>query len=386
MNVLIFPSWYPRTDNPLSGVFFREQAVALKKAGVNVYVLVLNCIGGIRYSLRNFTFKSKRHYYDDDGVKTYKIDYINYFPARYFPKLHYWYNGIVLKSFFRFIECSNTMQVDIVHIHSATNAGIYYYFSKIDKKYVITEHSTGYCEKLISPLQAKYLPFVFSHASRVITVGYGLKKDLSIYTSKSIDVIFNMVSMNKYFPTEDGNKKSFRFFSLGLDAHRKGMDILINAFARSSICKSAELYIAGLEQSEIESLKTIITNNDLMKNIQLSGKLSREEVAYYMYNSDCFVLTSRFETFGVVFIEAMYFGKPVIASMTGGPDTYITKETGLLVPVGDVGATREAMENIFFNYNKYDKEYIKKYAKDNFSEEIITKKIINIYHNVIGEK
>jgi glycosyltransferase involved in cell wall biosynthesis len=386
MNVLIFPSWYPSMDNPLNGVFFREQALALQKAGVNVYVLVLNCIGGIRYSLRNFVFKSKRHYYDDDGVKTYKINYINYFSSRFSPKLVYWYNGIVFKRFFKFIEHSNTIQMDIVHIHSATDAGIYYYFSKINRKYVITEHSTGYCEKLISPLQAKYLPFVFSSASHIIAVGNGLIKDLHTYTTKSIDIVFNIVSMNKYFPMEDSNKKSFRFFSLGLDAHRKGMDILINAFAGSPICKSTELYIAGLEQSEIASLKTIITDNDLMKNIQLSGKLSREEVAYYMYNSDCFVLTSRFETFGVVFVEAMYFGKPVISSMTGGPDTYITKETGLLVPVEDVSATREAMEKMFFNYNKYDKEYIKKYAKDNFSEEIITKKIINIYHNVIGEK
>ena len=258
-----------------------------------------------------------------------------------------------------------------------------FWASKLTNKYVITEHITTYSEKKLNLFQEKYLPNVFLSASRIIAVGNGLRKDISVYTSKPIEVIYNMISFDKCSIKKDMNKKLFRFFSLGMDAHRKGMDILLSAFCESEICRSAELIIAGLEQSEIVLLENIMGKCGV-NNIKLLKKLSREEVMYNIYNSDCFALTSRFETFGVVFIEAMYFGKPVIASITGGPDSYITEQTGLLVPVDDVSATRKALEQMFYNRKKYDDEYIKNYAIANFSKEVISRKLINIYKSVIN--
>jgi len=386
MNILIFPSWYPSPGNPLNGIFFRDQALALKKAGINIYVLVLNYIGGLRYSLKHLVFKTKRHYYNDNGINTYEISYINFFPKRFFPLFYYFYAGILFKNNFKYIEHSNKIQIDLIHIHSAIDAGLIYWASKVKKKYVITEHSTLYSEKRLSIFQKKYLQNVFSSANRIIAVGKGLRKDISIYTSRPIDIIFNMVSVDNCSVKKDMNKKLFRFFSLGMDAHRKGMDILLSAFCESEISTSAELIIAGLEQSEIALLENIKEKYDSKINIRLLNKLLREEAMYYMYNSDCFALPSRFETFGVVFIEAMYFGKPVIASITGGPDSYITAQTGLLVPTEDINATKKAMEQMFYNRNKYDDEHIKNYAIANFSEEVISKKLINIYEDVINKQ
>jgi glycosyltransferase involved in cell wall biosynthesis len=383
MNILFFPSWYPVIGNSLYGIFFREQALALKRAGINIYVLHLNN-KGIRYFLKRLEIKIKINVYNDDGINTYRVDYINLFPMKYFPLFNLFFNAIILRKYFFYIEKNNKIKFDIVHIHSAINAGMIFKMSNIKRKYIITEHSSAYSRNIITSFEKKYLHGVFSSAKQLIVVGDGLKKEISLYTSNQIDVIFNIVSMKKYKPQKDQKKKCFRFFSLGMNIINKGMDILVVAFCESQICELAELLIAGLNQSEIDILEEIKKKYNKGNNIQLLNKLTREEVAYNMYNCDCFALTSRFETFGIVFAEAMYFGKPVIASKTGGPDSFITMETGILVPIEDINLTREALEYMFYNKEKYNEEYIKNYAWDNFSEEVITKKIINVYNNVIN--
>ncbi|RYZ65226.1 MAG: glycosyltransferase, partial [Proteobacteria bacterium] len=66
------------------------------------------------------------------------------------------------------------------------------------------------------------------------------------------------------------------------------------------------------------------------------------------YNEcDIFVAPSRYESFGLVFLEAMVFGKPVIAGDAGGGPEVVTHEkSGLLVPPGDAGALGAALNRL----------------------------------------
>jgi glycosyltransferase involved in cell wall biosynthesis len=54
-----------------------------------------------------------------------------------------------------------------------------------------------------------------------------------------------------------------------------------------------------------------------------------------------------------------------------------------LVPVENIEATSRAMEAMYFNKDKYNSKYIKKFAVNNFSSDVITKKIINIYEKIL---
>jgi glycosyltransferase involved in cell wall biosynthesis len=381
LNILIFPSWYVKTDDPVSGIFFKEQAQALHQKGINVSVLALQKAYRLRSIIQYIRDKNKVNVYDDNGVKTYIVKYICFIPKN--AKCDLFIAAWHFKKYFKKIQNDLNIHFDLIHIHSALDAGIIYYLSKCKTKFLVTEHSTNYSKKNISPVQNKYLSNVFFSANAVIAVGNGLRKDITTYVEREIDVIFNLVFVNSYSPDLDKKKNKFRFFSLGTRIYNKGFDILILSFKKSSILDSCDLYIAGLNEKDIADLQSLVDKEGIADNVTILGRLSREEVSSYMYNCDCFVLPSRFETFGVVFAEAMSFGKPVIASITGGPDSYITPETGILVPVENIEATSKAMETMYFNRDKYNSEYIKNFAINNFSADVITEKIINVYKKIL---
>ena len=161
------------------------------------------------------------------------------------------------------------------------------------------------------------------------------------------------------------------------------MDLLIKAFYNNiEKLKQCELYIGG-DGPEYTNIKNMIKEYNLEDNIKLLGKLDREAVAKNMNNCDAFVLASRVETFGIVFIEAMIYGKPVIGTRTGGPDTFINKNNGIIVEVENVDELGTALVEMYNEATRYNEDDIIKYCYENFNEDIICKKIIDVYNTVL---
>lgn len=377
MKVLLIPSWYPDDKNPINGIFFKEQGEALSKRGIEVIVLTINLISLSEFGKRkDLGLKIS----DENGLKVYRYTNYNFFPRM--TELYLRFYGFIMNKLVKKIE-KEEIGIKLVHIHSALDAGIAYYFSRLNIPYVLTEHSTKYDRNLVKKSESKYLYKVFEGAKKVVVVGNGLREAISKYIDKDrVVIIPNMVSIEKKEQEVDFNKKGFRFFSLGLLNRKKGMDLLIEAFNKNrDKLNQCELYIGG-DGEERENLQKLIEEYGLNNNIKLIGKLSREEVAYHMSNCDCFVLASRFETFGIVYLEAMLYGKPVIATQTGGPDTFVNDENGILVPVDDTELLGDAIVRIVHEINHYDSKQISSYCNENFGEEAVCKKIINLYKDI----
>ena len=343
MNILILPSWYTTPENPTSGIFFKEQAQALQSyfdrfdIGSRVYVLAVETFS-VR-SIQQFVKRKRLKFSVEDGIPTLRTRFF-YIPK--VGKLNYLRCGKHVSSGIKKLQKRLNVQFDLIHIHSALEAGIWYYFSKLSIPYVITEHSSMYSRMLITKRQKSVLPKVFDNASKIIAVGNGLVSEITKYTEKKIEVIFNIVAPSFSYEIKGvmQNQKEFIFFSLGVNARTKGFDILLSAF-QDFIKKGnrARLVIAGLLPEEKEWLLSLGISDATLKNVELLGKLNRDEVKLYMSSCNAFILVSRHETFGVVFAEAMYCGKPVIASKTGGPDSFVNSTTGIIVPVENVEKT-----------------------------------------------
>ncbi|MDU1411446.1 MAG: glycosyltransferase [Clostridium sp.] len=382
MKIFLLPSWYPSKEKPLDGIFFKEQAEALVKDDVEV--VVINVVIKSLHDFGKEKNSGQLQCYTENGVKVYK--YVTY---NYFPKLTEFYLRYYGKTLYKVFNevCKLEGNPDLVHIHSAIDVGIAYTKSKLKFPYVITEHSTKYARNILNDTQKKYLKDVFQGAKDIMVVGTGLKREISKYVSENrIKIMYNPVIMPEIKIEKDESKDKFRFFSLGLLSNKKGMDALIKAYNKyKKELESTELYIGG-NGEEYNNLKSLIESYNLQENVHLLGALNRDEVSYHMKNCDCFTLASRFETFGIVFVEAMYYGKPVIGTRTGGPDSFVNDSCGILVDIDDIDAIGSAMVKIKNSYDNYDAEEIKKYCERNFSEKVIVNKVKNIYSEVIGEE
>ena len=162
----------------------------------------------------------------------------------------------------------------------------------------------------------------------------------------------------------------------------KGFDILIPAFKKADFGTKVSLKIVGKGEYE-EELLEIIKREELTEQIELIGSLNRKEIADLMKECDAFVLASRSETFGVVYIEALAAGLPVIATKCGGPEDFIDYFNGILVPIDDVDSLSKALLQMYDNVDNFDKKKISNDCKNRFAPLAVASQLYDVYTNVL---
>jgi glycosyltransferase involved in cell wall biosynthesis len=135
----------------------------------------------------------------------------------------------------------------------------------------------------------------------------------------------------------------------------KGYDRVLKAMALL-IKKMPELkYIIGGSYDEIEKKKIdeLIDELGLKDSVMITGFIPDETLNDYFQISDVYVMPSYNEGFGIVFIEAMYYGLPVIAgNKDGSVDALLNGKLGTLIDPMDIAALKNAIEDNFENTNK----------------------------------
>ncbi|MEM7017881.1 MAG: glycosyltransferase [Pseudomonadota bacterium] len=130
--------------------------------------------------------------------------------------------------------------------------------------------------------------------------------------------------------------------SVGRLVRRKDYPTLIMALKESGLTDT-ELLILG-DGPEKENLQQLVSELGMEDRVHFKGFVSDEEKFQYLSNADLFALVSLHEGFGLVYLEAMYCGLPVIAANEGGQtDILQSGVNGALVPVGNVEELSKAL-------------------------------------------
>jgi D-inositol-3-phosphate glycosyltransferase len=116
----------------------------------------------------------------------------------------------------------------------------------------------------------------------------------------------------------------------------KGIDILISAAAQLHEDENFRVLIVGGDgraEAELATLRALAERLDIDHHISFVGAVSHEELPTYYNAADVCVVPSYYESFGLVAVEAMACGVPVVASRVGGLTSTVSDgETGYLIP------------------------------------------------------
>lgn len=380
MKVLIIPSWYPNLNDNLTGIFFKEQAEALaKQSSISVNLININ-----ESSFRWLFNKNKIMFsYSHLNIKNVNTISVIYPIFERFPKL----TNIVRLFVFKFLFKKYIRKYgkpDIVHLHSFMHGHLALWIkNEYGIKYIITEHSTGFVSNLYNNEQLLYAKNIFLKADYRLSVSnefcnllenkFKLKFD---YFPNSVDTDFFNIDNVK------NQNEEFNFINIAFLDKKKNQRLLIEAFYEAFIDNNkVKLLIVG-DGPEYQNLKNLICEFKMENNIKLFGRANRDEIKNLLLKSDAFVLSSKYETFGVVLIEAMACGLPVLSTKCGGPESIITNnELGLLVENEDKKSLIEGLKKLY--EKNYNKQYIREYTKNNFSSHSVSVKLINIYKKII---
>jgi len=141
----------------------------------------------------------------------------------------------------------------------------------------------------------------------------------------------------------------------------KGIDVLLRAlgllfFRRPDLRSNVCLTVVGgaldpgddaPETEKIQELRRLVHQHRMEANVNFVGSLEQEQLAVYYAAADICAVPSLTESFGLVALEAMACGTPVVGTRVGGLQTLIEHgESGLLVPAGDYQALAQAMAQV----------------------------------------
>ena len=376
MHILILPSWYPTKNNKLSGIFFREQAETLAKQNINVGCIAINeSSPRYMFSKKELTFD-----FDDKNINGINAISVLYPIPNRFKSLRAVVRKIVFKILFsRYIKKHG--KPDLVHLHSFLYGELAIWIKKkYGINYIVTEHSTGFARDLYSEKELAFAKKVFVNSKYNICVSNEFKSLLENKLEVKFKYIPNSID-TQYFLPNVNNKNIFNFINIAFLDKKKNQDMLIEAFFKAfHYNKDVTLTIVG-SGSEYEKLKNSIEKLNMHQQIKLYGVADRKEVLELLQNSDAFVLSSQYETFGVVIIEAMSCGLPVVATKCGGPESIVVDDKlGKLV---DVNINDLSLGMLEVYNKKYDSKYIRDYVIENFSADVISLKLIKLYKDEV---
>lgn len=238
---------------------------------------------------------------------------------------------------------------------------------------------------------------VLSVAKSIICVSEGEKKVAveAGFPQEKITVVPNSVDLSRFEGLKTGSFKerygldTFLLF-VGRLAKNKGLEYLVKAMPE--ILKEfpdTTFILIGEDEGMKDRLSAQAEELGVPENIKFMGALDDTEVSQAFLDCEIFVLPSEFEAFGIVLIEAMASGKPVVATKVGGVP-YVVKdgEMGVLVDYADSIQLTEAVKELLGDEARRTTmgQAGKVHVEKNYAIEKVVDRLEGVYREVLGRE
>ena len=372
MNILEVSRGLPCAKYPMNGIFEWDQAKALAGAGHKVFFAAIDLRSVLR--VRKFGISHKII----EGIDVYEYSVPLGRVPSFLIKFFSWY---CLRKIIKRI--SKKDKIDIVHFHFAETVigSALKLKDKTGLDYIVTEHSSKVNADAVDKSVKQEIKKVYHCSKANIAVSPDFAETLRRLYDEKFVYIPNVVDLGVMGTVNRVEHNGYNFVSVGNLIPRKGMDVTIKAFKlfyREN--PNSSLTIVG-DGPQKENLEKLVRSENLSDCVTFCGRLTRDRIKEVFDKSDCFVLASKGETFGVVYIEAMAAGLPVIATKCGGPEGFVNDSNGVLVEINDVEKLADAMQEI--SLKSYNPDKLNRFCLENFAPEVIANKLTELINGVI---
>ncbi|WP_431064148.1 glycosyltransferase [Methylotuvimicrobium sp.] len=396
MRVFILPSWCPTADQPLSGTFFVEQAHEIARLWPG-WTVALCCfdlarcripwrpwhiLRFLRYALRTPRLVVEQA---QSGLHEYRV-WAPYLPR--FGRQSKWASTAKALSSQARVALEDFIErfgkPDLIHAHAVYPGGAA--AVALGREYGIavglTEHLGPFPPPALCLQNGDVMPLVtdtYASVSLCSAVSQALA-DRIVGLGMADEVAIMPNFLPDYFGSDHTNAPTqhdgFSFLSVGGPSHAKGTDVLLKALAQ--VDGNVTLRIVG-DGPGLPFFQQMVADLGLTGRVFWLGSVPRDKMPEHYQRCDAFVLPSRGETFGIAFIEALSFGKPLIATRCGGPEDIVHAGNGLLVPLDDIEALELAMQWMTEHTGSYDSEALRSDFLARFSSSAVVARLQQWY-------
>ncbi|UCD14106.1 MAG: glycosyltransferase family 4 protein [Thermoplasmatales archaeon] len=352
------------------------------------YTHVAELVKGIKANILIISGNTKKlGYHEEDGLTFFHI------PAKL--SIWDWYFINSIGSYKKVEKILKKHKIDLVHIHGPLFTFCDGLIRKIKTPRIMTIHY------ILKFKGNRILTFLYNRFIRWITRYVAKKVDkvicvneehIPIFTSwgierKKIVFIPNGINTEKFSPGKSDIKRKLKCKNMvifwGRLNYQKNVQTLLKAFNKIKI-PNTNLVIIG-RGSEEKKLKALANKNE---NIVFTGYLPDDILLKYARGADIAVLPSRGESWGLVIGEAMACGLPVITSDVGIAKKLIGEDRGIILKKNNEDEMTEKIEYLLINKKLAEEmgKRARKFVKDKYSWDIISKKTGDLYKTVIKQK
>lgn len=184
-------------------------------------------------------------------------------------------------------------------------------------------------------------------------------------------------------PKRLDSTKRLKILGIGRLVAKKGFDLLIRAVKDLCDLQKIELIIVG-DGDQKSSLMALTRSLKIEQFVKFHGW--QNDVSTHLESADLFVLPSRDEPFGIVCLEAMAKGLPIVATATQGPREILDEETALLVPPENVEALKVAINTVLTQPSEAEQRARNalNLCRRHYTKDIVVEKYLALYKQLIN--
>lgn len=370
MKVVFLARWYPHKYDPMFGLFVQRHAEAAALFNdITVVYVHPDENAKTRYDIERTT---------ENGVDTIRI---------YYKK-----QGQASSAWRYFQACLKGLKMagkaDLIHVHVLTRMGFIAHWQKNynGTPYIITEHWSRYLpgNTFNGALRKWWTKRVVRRAAMITTASQVLADAMLSHGLKNhrYELLPNVVDTKLFKPIPHHNEVPKIVHVSCFEDKSKNISGLLEALKLMKDKGVAYQAVLIGEGMDLEIMKQRAVELDLTDQVRFTGLLQGQDLVDELATGDFFVLPSHYETGGIVLLEAMACGLPVVATHVGALPEIVNEQNGLLVPANNVQALADAMEQCCHTYNKYNVEMLRNRIVEQYSKEKVGALLNDWYQQV----